>query len=100
MVEVAVRQPHEQTATTTHYIYRSAEQRTTRKQDIGTKAWPLSDYMLTFALKSILMRNITNLKKTICKDEKEQINDCRVLLDNGSELGNDSLWQWRKGARW
>lgn len=92
-------QRHERTAALIHYIYRSAEQRTAKRQDTGTKAWLLSDYMLTFALKSILMRNITNLKKTICRDEKEQINDCRVLLGNGSELGNDSLRQWRKGAR-
>lgn len=46
------------------------------------------------------MRNITNLKKIICRDEEEQINDCRVLLDNGSELSNDSLRQWRKDTRW
>lgn len=46
------------------------------------------------------MQNITNLKKTIYGDEEEQINGCRVLLDNGSELGNDSLRQWRKDTRW
>ncbi len=56
--------------------------------------------MLTFALREHLDAKHYQLQKTIYRDEKEQINDCRVLLGNGSELGNDSLRQWRKGARW
>lgn len=39
-----------------HIIYRSAEQRTAKRQDTGTKAWLLSDYMLTFALREHLDR--------------------------------------------
>lgn len=37
-------------------IYRSAERRTAKRQDTGTKAWLLSDYMLTFALREHLDR--------------------------------------------
>lgn len=38
------------------YIYISEEQRTAKRQDTGTKAWLLSDYMLTFALREHLDR--------------------------------------------
>lgn len=48
------RQRHERTAALIHYIYRSAERRTAKRQDTGTKAWLLSDYMLTFALRKHL----------------------------------------------
>lgn len=93
-------QRHERTAALIHYIYRSAERRTAKRQDTGTKAWLQSDYMLTFALREHLDTKHYQPQKTIYRDEEEQINDCRVLLDNGSEPGNDSLRQWRKDTRW
>lgn len=63
-------QRHERTAALIHYIYRSAERRTAKRQDTGTKAWLLSDYMLTFDQKGHLTKIDSNQVSDIFSELK------------------------------
>lgn len=63
-------QRHERTAATTHYIYRSAERRAAKRQDTGTKAWLLSDYMLTFDQEGHLTKIDSNQASDIFSELK------------------------------